>query len=1121
MTEDALIIGGKGGKGGGGGSYTPTEASDNLNSKASVEIIDLLGEGEIEGFATPSKAGLTRGSAAWNTAMLKDIYFDNTPILRSGASNTAPATTDYNFKNVGISARYGTQAQTAVNLNTSSGSAANEIAVGLVVEKALPVVRTITDKNVDAVRVTITIPQLQTISDQGDINGATIHLRIFVQYNGGGYVVFKDDVITGRTSDSYQRDYMLNLSGEFPVDIKVQRLTDDSTSAKLANAFNWTSYTEILAEKFRYPNSALIGIRANADQFSQIPVRSYRVRGLKVSVPSNATVDAATGRITYSGVWDGTFGSAQWTSDPAWCLWNLLTNKRYGFGDYITASTLDKWAFYAASQYCNELVPTGFGGTEPRFSMNCLIQTQEEAYKLINDLCSVFRAMPYWSTGTLTIAQDKPADSSYLFTLANVTEEGFSYSGSDSKTRPTVAVVSYLDLNTREMAYEIVEDRTAISKYGVQTVEVSAFACTSRGQANRLGEWLLYSSQYETEVVSFTASIDAGVMVRPGQVIEIADPARAGVRRGGRIESATTTVITVDNASGLPAIMAGGSTIAVILKDGTVESRTVSTYSGRTVVVASAFSSAPAANSVWVFSGSGVSTTLWRVLTIQEQDGSNYGITALSYNPSKYAYIERDRPLQQRKVSALNDAPAAPRNLQATEALYESNGRALVKIITSWRPVVGISQYRVLWRRLNGNWNSELVPRPDYEILDTAATQYEIRVFSVSAANKPSIEPATLTFQARGKTAAPVAVTGLYANIIDPQTVELAWNLHPDLDVRVGGKILIRHTPRTTAAEWANASTIVPAIAGNQTRKNVPFVAGTYLLRAQDDLGNLSPTATSIVVSAQARPQAINVVRVGSSPASKPDLTFAEDLTSPRFQGNRTNMLYSRDLDGLILANGVEWDSLPGLVDDYTRIDAAGGIAATGEYEFGSTLDLGAVFEVNLRGRFVTRAFNPGNLWDDYGLIDDLATIDDVVGNPDAQLLFRYSTDAIAYSDWIPYQANLVRGRTFQFKVVATSGDQRENILIEELGMTALLQQQSQVEGPLTSGAATYTATFENAFYSAPRVSVTALDMATGDYAQITNVTRTGFQVTFRNSGGTAVSRQFHYLATGYGKEIP
>ena len=851
MTDQWLISGagggGGGGKGGGGGSSTstPTETADNLNSTSIVEVLDLLCEGEIEGFATPSKAGYTRDSAEWNVAMLKDFYLDNTPILASGASNTAPNPSDYNFKGVQVSPRYGTQSQDAINSNTGSGAAANEVAVGVVVENAFPVIRSITDVNVDAARVTITVAALQLIEDDGDISGSSVQLQVAVQYNGGGFSTVVDDTITGRTADAYQRDYMINLSGAFPVAIRVTRVTADSASARLSNAFSWTSYTEIIAEKFRYPNSALVGIRVSAEQFNSIPSRSFRVRGQKVKVPSNATVDVATGRLTYSSIWDGTFGAAQWTSDPAWCLWDLLTSKRYGLGDHIVTANLDKWAFYSASQYCNELVPTGFGGTEPRFSMNCLIQTQEEAYRLINDLCSVFRAMPYWATGTLTIAQDKPVDSSYLFTLANVTEGGFSYAGSDSKVRPTVAVVSYLDLDTQEISYEVTEDTAAIAKYGVQTVEVSAFACTSRGQAARLGDWMLYSSQYETEVVSFTASIDAGVMVRPGQVIEVADPARGGARRGGRILSATTTTVTVDSAVDLPG---SGGTLSVILEDATVESRAVSSRSGAVITVSTAFSSAPGENAIWLYNGGGIAPTLWRVLTVQEQDGASYAVSALSYNASKYAYVERDRPLQFRDVTNLNLLPAAPTNLSITETLYTYQAEVRAKVIITWRQVSGVNQYRVRWRKNSGNWTTITTQSPDHEILNITPGTFAVEVFSLNSINQISTTALTGSINALGKTAPPSNVVTFTA-VLDPDLgVTLTWNPIADLDLQ-GYEI------------WEGIAFGVGSKVGlfAATAKKIGFLptgTTTWYIKALDTSGvySLAAASTSLTINGAAAP---------------------------------------------------------------------------------------------------------------------------------------------------------------------------------------------------------------------------------------------------------------------------
>jgi hypothetical protein len=1121
MTSDSpATIAGAGGGGSGKGSgsgaqRTPFQSPDSLNSKQFATLIDLISEGEIEGLEDGHKS----------------IFIDNTPLQNADGS--------YNFQGVTVHTRNGTQNQSYIPI---AADVEDEKPVGVAVQYAAPITRTITDANVNAVRVTISIPQLQSYSTNGDVDGSQVGVQIYVQYNGGGYAEVIGDTIVGRTGDAYQRDYLIDLTGAFPVDVQVRRDRPDNTNANTQNSFNWSSYTEIIYTKLRYPNSALVALRIDAEQFSRVPPRSYLIRGIRIRIPSNATVDPSNGRLIYSGIWDGTFGAAQWCSDPAWVLWDLLTSTRYGFGDHIQASQLDRWAFYAASQYASELVPDGFGGYEPRFSCNVNIQTAEEAYKLINDMCSIFRAMPYWSTGALTISQDRPADSTYLFTLANVSEEGFSYQGSSRKTRPTVAVVSYLDLASRDIAYEVVEDQEAIARHGVVTTQISAFACTSRGQAARIGEWLLYSEQYEGEVVSFTASIDAGVVVRPGQVIEISDPVRAGSRRGGRIRSATTTTVTVDNAADLTP---SGGTLSVIMPDGTVQSRTVTAIAGNVLSLSTALSTAPNANSVWIYQTSNIQTSTWRVLAVQEQEGAKYAISALAYNASKYAYIERGAVLQQRDITDLNVIPAAPTNLRAVEALYENNGRVLSKLIVSWQPVVGVNQYRYRWRQQSGNWTTSTQQRPDFEIYDTTPGRYEIEVYSLNAALRPSVLPALLTFNVLGKTAPPANVTGVSLVPIDQASAIVSWDTAPDLDVRIGGKVLIRHTPELVDAVWENSIEIVPAASGNQTQKQVPLLEGTYLLKFEDDGGRRSLNATLIVADL---------------PTPLPRLlvqTYAEDQETPPFNGNLTDMFYDAGLDGLVISTGVfvddmappgagndllaledgdnlllengdpllaegeagDWDALP-------SIDGVGGVLGSGEYEFGSTLDMGGVFDLNMQRRFVTRPYLPSGLWDEKtALVDTWSEIDENnLDQVNAKLYVRSTADdpaaTPAWGDWREFANAIVRGRGFQFKTVATSTDPSVNIIIDELGCVVELQQRTEQSATLTSGAGTYTATFANPFYQPPSIGVTGFNMSTGDYFTIGSVTRTGFQVTFRNSSNTAVSRQFTYTAIGYGREI-
>jgi hypothetical protein len=1079
--------GGGGGKGGGGAARTPTTARDSLDSTQYAQLIDLISEGEI--------AGLKDG--------FKSIFLDNTPLQNPDGS--------FNFQNVTIYTRNGTD-----RLNQDPipfASIQDTRPVGVTVRNDGPVTRTITDSQTEAVRVTITVPRLERITNEGDTVGEAARLQIAIQYNGGGYTTVIDDTIAGRSGDLYQRDYLVGLAGAFPVDVRVTRITPDSNDLRTANEFSWSSYTEIIYAKLNYSHSALVGIRIDAEQFNSIPTRSYRVRGVKVAVPNNATVDQTNGRITYAGIWNGTFGAAQWTSDPAWILWDLLTSTRYGFGEHITAASLDKFAFFSASQYASELVLDGFGGYEPRFSCNTNIQTQEDAYKLINDLCSTFRVMPYWGLGSLTVSQDKPVDPAYLFTLANVTEEGFSYSNSSLKTRPNVAVVSYLDLALRDTVFEVVEDAENIGKYGVIKTEISAFACTSRGQARRIGEWILYSERYENETITFTTSLDAGVVVRPGQVIEVADPVKAGARRGGRIAAATTTAITVDDATGLTA---SGAQLSVILSDGTVEKRTVASIVGDVITVSAAFTTAPNVNSVWVYETSNIQPSTWRVLAIQEQDGINYTVSALSYNSSKYDYIERDQPLQQRDITDLNVIPEAPTNLTATEVLYDGGGIAKSKLVVDWQPTVAVKDYRIRWRYEPGNWNTFNVSRLDFEILDTSPGVYTIEVYAIGANLRPSTEPALLTVQAFGKTAPPADVNGVSLVAGDELSGILNWERAVDLDVLLGGKVLIRHSTDLVGATWEESQDLVPAAAGSQTQKQVPILEGSYLLKFEDDFGNRSVNATAVIVDLPT-PQPRFLVKA-----------YAEDQEVPPFSGNVTGMYYDPELDGIVIDSGQLIDDMAtdGDFDALPSIDVIGGVNPAGEYEFGSSWDMGSVFDVNIRRRFVTRPLLPGELWDDNTLlIDDWPDIDeDNLDAVNAEMYVRTTNDDPAgtpvYGDWNQFANAIVRGRGFQFKTFATSTNPSINIIIDELGVEMELQLRTEQSAVLASGAGALAVTFDYAFYQAPNIGITANNMATGDFFLITAVTRLGFTVEFKNSAGTAVSRQFTYTANGYGKEI-
>jgi predicted phage tail protein len=1080
--------GGSMGKGATGGGRKATEAKDNLDSTSYAKIIELLSEGEIEGFATPSKLGLTQGTTAYTNASLKDVFFNKTRLLREGASNTAPQDADFNFSNVTLVPRFGTQAQAYV---PGFDAVEEEVAVNADVLEGLPITRTINDTNVDAARITVNVPALQTVNDTGDISGATVRLQIAVQYNSGGFTTVIDDTISGRTSDLYQRDYIVNLTGAFPADIRITRITPDSTTVKLSNAFSWFSYTELIYQKLRYPNSAYVALRIDAEQFNSIPSRSYRIRGIKVRIPNNATVDITTGRLTYSGIWSGVFGAAAWTTDPAWILWDLLTSKRLGLGDHIQESTLDKWSFFQASKFCNQLVPTGISSpaAEPRFSCNVNIQTQEEAYKLINDMCSVFRCMPFWAAGSLTVMQDSPADATALFSLANVSTEGFSYEGSSLKTRATVVIVSWLNLELGDIDREVVEDFEGISKYGVITKEVSAFACTSRSQAHRIGRWLLYTERYEGEVVAFTTSLENGIIVRPGAIIEIADPVKAGVRRAGRISSATTTVLTVDSDVDLPT----SGTVSVVLPDGIVENRTIDSVTGTAITVTAAFSTAPQSGAMWLVDEVTVRPTTWRVLGITEQDGINYSVAAISYDAGKYANVENGEPLQPRSISVLNVPPETPTDLTSEELFYVLNGRVATKLSLTWKGVRGVNEYRVRWREAFSNWTDTKVYGPLYDIEDVVDGNYQIEVYAISATLILSSAPAQLSVSVLGVTAAPANVTGVSLVPINESSAIIQWDLATNLDVLVGGEVLIRHDPRQLpTAEWATSNAIVQAAAGSQTQKQVPLLEGTYFIAFRDQSGvrSVTPVAIPAVLPT---PQPRLVVK-----------TWAEENESPEFNGTDTNLGYDAGYDALFLDPSVDLE---------------------GEYIYEDALDLGQVYDINVQRRVVSGAVTFGTLFDAVpGLFDaqpgdfDGSDLDQV----NAVTYVRVTNDDPAgtptWGDWNEYANAIVRGRGIQLKVEGATRTAQVGLVISELGATAELQQRTETAS--NTGSSTYNVTYADAFYAAPDVTISPSNMATGDFFTLTAVTRTGFTVAFKNSASAAVTRSFTYTAVGYGREI-
>ena len=1101
----------------------PDLPSNALSSKQFNTIVELLGEGEIEGSATASKASITdKTSTAYLNAFKKDIFLDGTQVLQEAASNTAPEDSDFNFKDVGFDFRLGTASQTFID---GISNIETEFVIGTTVTTSTPVTHTVSSSNIDAVRVTLRFPSMQKFEDDGDINGVEVNLLIKTIENDGTTTTVIDDIVKGRSTNAYFRDYIVKLKSttSFPVAIRVERVTADSSDATLVNAFQFQQATNIIFEQNAYANTAHVALRFNAEQFPRVPKRVFRIRGRKIKIPHNATVDLQTGAITYAGTFNGTFKTdKEWTTDPAWILYDLLTDTRAGCG--IAESNLDKFTFKTVSEYCGTSVDAGNGdgSTEPRFSCNVNITQQQEAYGLINALCSVMRVMPFYSAGGIAISQDAPKDPSYLFTNANVVEGEFIYTGSSLKTRHTVINVSYFDMTTQEIDVETVEaDSTTQTKYGVVVKNIKAFATTSRNQARRLGRWFLYNEQNSGETCSFSTTAAAGVLVRCGDIIEISDRLKGGVRRGGLLSSVTsTTVVVLDDSSNTDIPSLGDSpTISIILPDGSLEEKTISAISGTTITVSSAFSTAPNQHAPYILETSNLSATTWRVISVKENEDKTFSITALSHDSGKYAFVEDGTALPTRTVNTLTRVLNPPEGLRVDEKIVTINNKAISKLILDWQTQSGASKYEVQYRFANGDFKKIETLSSDAEILNSDAGEYEIRVFSFNGLGQPSRQPATLTFNAIGKTAPPSDITNLTYEPISDKEIRLRWDAVPDQDVRAGGRIHVRHSPKTDGSgTFQDATDLVFALSGASTEKNVPLLEGEYILKTQDDGDRFSTGETSLVIDL---------------PESQPKLLVQarrEDQDSPAFQGSKTNIGFDSSAGSISLAGVGNFDDITDF-DAENSIDDIGGVSATGTYLFNETLDLGGVFSLDLRKLIQTDSVYSNDLIDSVTDIDARQDFDGTASvDTNAEVFVQTSQDATSYSGFQKFANGTFKGRAFKFKCVLTTNDTNQDIRVSQLGYFAEFQRRTeQSTTTIASGAGAKSITFDHQFFTGtsallgansnpPAIGITAFNMASGDFFELTSITGSGFTVHFKNSSGSSVDRNFNFTAIGFGK---
>jgi predicted phage tail protein len=999
----------------------------------------------------------------------KSVYFDGVQLVSDDGTP--------NFEDWSVAGNAGWPDQPVL-----SGFAAQqaETAVGLQVKKATPLTRTIVDPNADRARVTVSVPALQVQNTStGNITGSSVVFNVLLQSNGGGYALVTQHTISGKTNTRYQRALTFPLVGNPPWDIRIQRVTDDSTLNTVQNDLYWDSYTSIIDAKVNYTLSAVIGVTIDAEQFQAIPKRAYDIEGLIISVPSNYDPRART----YTGTWDGTFAQ-EWTNNPAWVLYDLVVQNRYGIGDFIDASEVDKWALYRIAQWCDQNVSDGKGGVEPRFTCNIQISTQVEAFDLLATIAGIFRGFTYWAGGQMIAVADMPSDAVAIYNNSNVLEGTFNYHGADIRARHNYYRVSWQDQTLLgETRISPVEgEPEAISRYGLQPQDIAAAGCTSESQAIRTGKWGIYTDTYEGETVDFVVGLD-GAWSRPGDVIRVADINIGGQRRGGRLVAATTTKLTLDE----PFQMVSGVNynVSVVMPSGLVESRyvnpTVGKQSNLTVTVP--FSVAPLPDSWWVVTSSDLEATWWRVLSAKMTDNDRYEMTAMTHRPDKWDYIEKNIALSEPDITNIGGI-ADITNLNAKDYLVALSPISIgVRMLISWTS--SAPSFEVAYRPQNGNW---IRARVDQSAHDVAVEDgfYDIWVTPINLMGRRGITLKT-TYEVIGKSAPPANVQNFRIQVVGDVAM-FQWAPAADIDVIIGGSFEIRYSPRTSGASWISSNPALTSIPGTATSVELPYRPGTYLIRARDIGGIFSPQAA--LVTSEITTTAKQFIRI---------------CESPTWPGVKTNVQVQMPQEWLIITNEE---------------------AGLGTYLFANEIDMGGVFPVILSVDMLAFPFYENDIYIDQrpGLVDDWqdwdSSQDDGRGMVTVQVRQTDNDPASGSAVWGPW-ANLVageyRGRGFEFRALL-SAPSGQNVAIEQLCVIADVSAKLEEGANIVWVPNKQRINFTVKFFYTPAISIAVQSGATGDQFRITNKSRTGFDIELLNSANAPITaaRTFDWIASGY-----
>ncbi|EGO8461988.1 DUF1983 domain-containing protein [Escherichia coli] len=798
----------QGRKSGGSKPHTPVEQPDDLLSEAKLKMLVALSEGEIQGDLTAQQ-----------------IYLNDTVLANQDGS--------YNFTGIKWEYRKGTQDQPYIQ---GLPEVDNELSANVVVTTTTPWVRQFTNLTLDAVRIKLSLPAQYTYKDNGDMVGTVTQYAIDMSVDGGPWQNVVNATFDGKTTSEYQRDHRIDLpDAASGWSVRVRRITPDSSSAKLVNAFKVFSFAEVIDSKLRYPNTALLYVEVDSSQFSgSAPKVTCKPKGKLVKVPD--TYDPVSR--SYSGTWSGGFKLA-YTNNPAWIFYDLVLDEIYGMGNRVDATMIDKWELYAIAQYCDEMVSNGAGGREPRFTCNVFIQSQQDAYTVLSDLAAVFRGITFWGNDQIYVRADVPQDDvDFVYHASNVIDGLFTYGSGSYKSRYSSCLVSWSDpQNHYSDTVESVYDSPLVERYGVNQMSLTAIGCTSQSEAHRRGRWAILSNARDG-TISFGVGLD-GYIPLPAEIIGVADPFRAGKQNGGRISAVSGRNVTLDRAVDY----AAGDRLVVNLPDGTAQTRTIGSVSAdkKTVTVNTAFSQVPQTGAVWAIDSDSLAIQYFRVTSISANDDGNGGftITAVQHDPNKYRYIDDGvridpAPITVTPVSVL----PAPKNITITETDHIAQGLTVATMQVSWSRVDGAIRYQAQWRKDNGDWvNVPVSSAQGFSVQGIYTGSYDVRVRAVNPQETSSPWGYADTTYLTGKNGKPGTPVNLMATDYVVWAINITWAF-PD----GSGDTAYTELQRATTDDKANPEllSLVPYPAVSYQHGPMPAgVRQWYRARLVDRIGNV------------------------------------------------------------------------------------------------------------------------------------------------------------------------------------------------------------------------------------------------------------------------------------------